>query len=50
MVNFRYFRYLIFGGVMKEKEVIELLRKLSNLEKSILCDVMKVIYKNKKAE
>lgn len=35
---------------MKYKEVIKLLRKLSNLEKSILYNVMKVIYENKKAE
>lgn len=35
---------------MKEIEVIELLRKLNDLEKSILYDMMQVIAENKKAE
>ncbi len=35
---------------MKEKEVVELLRKLSDSEKSILYNMMQVIAENKKAE
>ncbi len=35
---------------MKYKEVIKLLRKLSDLEKSILYDMMQVLAENKKAE